>query len=46
VVTKNVEDFKIASGNPAEIIGDARKLDEKYLSDPQLLSWYEEWQVK
>ena len=44
VVTRNVEDFQIASGNPAEIIGDARKLDEKYLSDPQLLAWYEEWQ--
>lgn len=44
VVSKNVDDFQIVSGNPAEVIGDTRKLDAKYLKDPQLKEWYEEWQ--
>jgi acetyltransferase-like isoleucine patch superfamily enzyme len=44
VVKRNVEDFQIVSGNPAEVIGDTRKLDSKYLKDPQLRAWYEEWQ--
>ena len=44
VVTRNVEDFQIVSGNPAVVIGDTRKLDSKYLEDPQLWEWYEEWQ--
>jgi len=44
VITRNIEDFQIVSGNPAEVIGDTRKLDEKYLNDPQLREWYEEWQ--
>lgn len=44
VVTRNIEDFQIVSGNPAVAIGDTRKLDAKYLKDPQLREWYEEWQ--
>lgn len=44
IVSKNVNDFQVVSGNPAEIIGDTRKLDAKYLKDPQLRDWYEEWQ--
>lgn len=44
VVTRNIEDFQIVSGNPAIVIGDTRKLDAKYLKDPQLREWYEEWQ--
>lgn len=44
VVTRNVEDYQIVSGNPAVVIGDTRKLDAKYLKEPQLKEWYEEWQ--
>jgi acetyltransferase-like isoleucine patch superfamily enzyme len=44
VVTRSVEDFQIVSGNPAEVIGDTRDLDAKYLADLQLREWYEEWQ--
>lgn len=44
VVTKDVEDFKIVAGSPAKVIGDTRNLDTKYLQDPQLREWYEEWQ--
>ncbi|MEB3215440.1 MAG: acyltransferase [Nostocales cyanobacterium 94392] len=44
VVTKNIGDFEIVSGNPAEVVGDTRKLDKRYLKDSQLLEWYDEWQ--
>lgn len=44
VVNTNVDDFQIVSGNPAVVVGDTRKLDAKYLKDPQLREWYEEWQ--
>lgn len=44
VVIRNVEDFQIVSGNPATVVGDTRKLDAKYLKDPQLKMWYDEWQ--
>jgi len=46
IVTKNVNDFEIVSGNPAEVIGDTKKLDKRYLKDPQLMEWYNEWQEK
>ncbi len=46
IVTKNINDFEIVSGNPAEVIGDTRKLDKRYLKDPQLMEWYNEWQKK
>lgn len=46
IVTRDVDDFQIVSGNPAVNIGDTRKLDAKYLNDPQLKEWYEEWQKK
>jgi len=46
VVSKNVDKFQIVAGNPAKIIGDTRKLDQRYLEDPQLLEWYNEWQKK
>lgn len=46
IVSKEVADFQIVSGNPAEVIGDTRKLDKRYLNDPQLLEWYNEWQKK
>ena len=45
VVSKDVEDFQIVSGNPSVVIGDTRKLDARYLRDPQLRDWYEEWQI-
>jgi len=44
IVTKNIDRFEIVSGNPAEVIGDTRKLDQRYLDDPQLRSWYNDWQ--
>lgn len=47
LVNKDVENFQIVAGNPAKVIGDTRKLDEKYLQyDPQLREWYMEWQEK
>ena len=44
IVSKNVGDFQIVSGNPATEIGDTRTLDKRYLRDPELRRWYEEWQ--
>jgi acetyltransferase-like isoleucine patch superfamily enzyme len=44
IVTKDVGDFEIVSGNPAKVIGDTRGLDQKYLEDPQVYEWYTEWQ--
>jgi acetyltransferase-like isoleucine patch superfamily enzyme len=44
IVSKNVEDFAIVSGNPAEVIGNTKNLDKRYLKDKQLLEWYNEWQ--
>jgi len=44
IVSREVGDFQIVSGNPAVVMGDTRKLDAKYLADPQIRVWYEEWQ--
>ena len=45
VVQKSVLPFQIVSGNPAEVIGDVRNLDKRYLSkNPKIQAWYEEWQ--
>lgn len=44
IVSKNVGEFQMVSGNPAEVIGDSRTLDRRYLKDPQLKEWYSEWQ--
>ncbi len=46
VVSKDIGEFEIVSGNPAEVIGDTRKLDRRHLKDPQLMEWYNEWQKK
>jgi acetyltransferase-like isoleucine patch superfamily enzyme len=43
-VTRDVKPFEIVSGNPANVVGDTRKLDKRFLRDPTLNSWYEEWQ--
>ena len=43
-VSADVPDFQIVSGSPATIIGDTRKIDRRYLKDPQFLEWYNEWQ--
>jgi acetyltransferase-like isoleucine patch superfamily enzyme len=43
-VTKDVKPFEIVSGNPADVVGDTRRLDKRYLKDPTIKSWYEEWQ--
>jgi len=44
IVNKNINDFEIVAGNPAKVIGDTRKIDNKYRQDPQLKVWYSEWQ--
>lgn len=44
LITKNVDAFQIISGNPAEVVGDTRALDKRYLKDPQLQEWYGAWQ--
>ncbi len=44
IVKGDVEPFMIVAGSPAKVIGDTRKLDQRYLSDPQILEWYQEWQ--
>lgn len=44
IVTKKVGKFEIVSGNPAEVIGDTRSIDKRYLTDPQINEWYHEWQ--
>ena len=44
MVYKDVADFQIVSGNPAEVVGDTRELDKRYLKDPQILEWYSAWQ--
>lgn len=46
IVSKDVGEFEIVSGNPAEIVGDTRKLDKRYLKDPKIEAWYDEWQKK
>lgn len=46
VVSRNVPEFQIVSGSPAEAIGDTRTLDRRYLRDPQIQEWYEEWQKR
>lgn len=44
VVRGEVKPFAIVAGDPAEVIGDTRDLDNEYLQDPQLKGWYDEWQ--
>lgn len=46
IVSKDVGEFEISAGNPAEVIGDTRELDKPYLTDPQLREWYDAWQKK
>jgi len=44
MVTKDVEPFAVVTGSPAEVVGDTRRLDKRFLKDPQIRGWYEEWQ--
>ncbi len=44
LVVKDVPGFAIVRGNPGEIVGDTRKLDQPYLAEERLRQWYEEWQ--
>lgn len=38
------EDFSIIAGNPARVVGDTRKMDEKFLAEyPELSETYNEW---
>jgi acetyltransferase-like isoleucine patch superfamily enzyme len=43
LVNRDVQAFEIVSGNPAKVIGSTKDIDSKYLTDPQLLDWYNEW---
>ncbi|MEA3480305.1 MAG: acyltransferase [Bacteroidota bacterium] len=37
-------DFAIIRGNPAEVVGDTREMDKKYLDQhPELVKFYESW---
>lgn len=40
VVASDVPDFGIARGNPAKIVGDTRKLDEKFWNDLEIQQTY------
>lgn len=40
MVTKSIPDYSIVSGNPAEIIGDTRKLDRKYFKNLEVQKTY------
>lgn len=44
IVSGVVSDYQIVSGSPAIEVGDTRKLDARYLRDPQIERWYAEWQ--
>lgn len=45
IVNRNVEPFQIVAGNPAKVVGDTRKMDERILQvQPEMRMWYEEWQ--
>lgn len=37
-------DFSILAGNPAKLVGDTRKMDQKFLEEhPELNEYYNEW---
>lgn len=40
IVSGNVPDFGIARGSPAKVVGDVRKLDEKYWDAPEIRRSY------
>jgi len=40
IVKGDFPDYSIIVGNPAKIVGDTRKIDEKYLSDPHVIANY------
>lgn len=40
MVTKSIPDYSIVSGNPAELIGDTRKLDRKYFKNREVQKTY------
>ncbi|NJK40807.1 MAG: acyltransferase [Acaryochloridaceae cyanobacterium SU_2_1] len=44
IVSKDVGDFEIVAGDPAEVIGNTKTLDKRYLKDKQILEWYNAWQ--
>ena len=44
MVSGKFPDFSIISGNPAKVVGDTRKLDERMLQrHPELREYYDEW---
>ena len=43
-VNGDVADFAIIAGNPAQVVGNTRKIDQKYLQQhPELEAYYAEW---
>lgn len=43
-VDGEVPDFAIVKGNPAQVVGDTRTLDQPFLDQhPELVPWYREW---
>ncbi len=45
LVSKSVPDFSIVTGNPAQVIGDTRRMDRKYLADTSVQMTYFDRQV-
>lgn len=43
VVYKDVPDFSIAKGNPAEVVGSVFDMDKKFIDTPDLQSSYFDW---
>lgn len=44
IVSDDVPDFTLVSGNPAKVVGNVKTLDERYLrNDSELQQYYTEW---
>ena len=44
IVRNDVEQFQVVAGNSSNVIGCTKDIDEEYLRDRKIKSWYEEWQ--
>ena len=45
LISKSLPDFAVVAGNPAQVIGDTRQMDRKYLADPSIQMTYFDRQV-
>ncbi len=44
IVKNDVSAYQCVAGSPARIIGSTKEMDKKYLLNPEIRKWYEEWQ--